>query len=116
MKSNLFAFVENNIIFLIAEKPKLEIFNLMGNKQVRTVELLPEMEVREIQFTGSVNLKYIVFEDTLGDAYFWILEWPSEVDYEDIVFMFKKNTISDDTEPDCDNDGSNIINPDYSND
>lgn len=108
MKNNLFAFVEGNIVFMISDSIKLKMFNLMGQKQVKIVELLPLVETKELQFTGSTNLKYLLFKDTLGNPYYWITEWPSEISYEDAVFLFQ--------EPDCDNDGSNIINNDYSND
>jgi len=108
MTNNLYAFVENNIVFLIAEKAKLRMLNAMSQKETKIVELLPLIETKELQFTGSTNLKYLLFKDTFGKPYYWITEWPSEVSYEDAEFLFH--------EPDCDNDGSNNSHPDYSND
>ena len=110
MTNNLYAFVENNIVFLIAEKAKLKMLNAMGQKQVEIVELSPETEIAEYSVgCGYQNVKYLRFQNIEKTKYYyWILEYSSEMSYEQVLEYFN--------EPDCDNDGSNNSHPDYSND
>ena len=110
MTNNLYAFVEGNIVFMIADKFKLKMLNAMGHKQVEIVELSPETEIAECSIgLHYPNVKYLRFQNIEKTKYYyWILEYPSELSYEAVLEYFN--------EPDCDNDGSNIINNDYSND
>ncbi len=86
MKKNIFAFVNNRQVFLIADHYKLDLFNAVSNTPSQIVEFKDTVSTGTcICKEGSIS--YLGFQpvDTISnkEMCFLITRWPDEITEED---------------------------------